>query len=211
MAKRVPVRYPGRARLIQAGWPADLVEFIDALWQRTGGPNDRLGETELDTEQIETNIATLQATQATISGRVGDLENTPPPVEIVHDADNPLPQFQAIPEPDASVALVSSVEHPDPLPPIFMPYVPDEMEVEGLAVVEGADAAMGVATLVAGTASVSNARITADTRIFLTPQDTGTNPGHVYVSGRVPGSSFGISSTDPADTRPIAWLLIEPA
>lgn len=211
MAKRVSVRYPGRARLVQAGWPADLVEFIDALWSRTGGPIDRIGDAEQDTEQIETNIATLQATQATISGRVGDLENTPPPVEIVHDADNPLPQFQAVPEQSAPVVVAPPVEPHDPLPPIFMPYVPDEMEVEGLAVVEGADAAMGVATLVAGTATASNARVTADTRIFLTVQDTGTNPGHVYVSGRVPGSSFSISSTDPADTRPVAWLLIEPA
>lgn len=205
------VRYPGRARLIQVGWPADLVEFIDDLWSRTGGPTDRLAANEDDIESSETAITTLQGTQASISARVGDLENTPPPTEIIHDIDNPLPQFQPLPEPDYLQVVPVPVEQDDPLPAIFMPYTPPDVEAESLTVEEGTNAAMGVAALALGTVTVSNTRVTASTRIFLTPQESGVNIGHVYVSARTAGTDFTISSTDANDDRDVAWLLVEPA
>lgn len=81
----------------------------------------------------------------------------------------------------------------------------------GVAVAEGADARMGAATLVAGTVTVNNTSVTANTRIFLTAQVDGGTPGWVRVSSRVVGSSFTITSSDVADTSTIAWIMFEPA
>src|ERR1044072_3052744 len=62
-----------------------------------------------------------------------------------------------------------------------------------LKVKEGTNAFMGVATLVAGTATVNNTRVTNNSRIFLMNQDGGGTPGAVYVSSRVAGTSFTIT------------------
>lgn len=80
----------------------------------------------------------------------------------------------------------------------------------GLQVAEGANARMGTVNLTAGTATVSNTSVTANTRIFLTVQAVSGTVGTLYVDGRVAGTSFTITSTEIADTSTIAWLLIEP-
>lgn len=77
-------------------------------------------------------------------------------------------------------------------------------------IAEGSNAAMGAATLVAGTITVSNTKVTANSRIFLTPQDSSGTPGHVRISGRVAGTSFTITSSSAADTSLIAWEIKEP-
>jgi hypothetical protein len=69
----------------------------------------------------------------------------------------------------------------------------------------------GVATLAAGTVTVSESSITANTRIFLTSQNTGGTPGWVHVSARSAGVSFTITSSSGTDTSSVAYLLIEPA
>jgi hypothetical protein len=69
---------------------------------------------------------------------------------------------------------------------------------------------MGTVNLTAGTATVSNTSVTANTRIFLTVQAVSGTVGTLYVDGRVAGTSFTITSTEIADTSTIAWLLIEP-
>lgn len=81
----------------------------------------------------------------------------------------------------------------------------------GVAVKEGANARMGVATLVAGTVTVANTSVTANTRIFLTAQTSGAAPGALRVSGRTPGTSFTITSTSGTDTSQVAYFLVEPA
>lgn len=83
---------------------------------------------------------------------------------------------------------------------------------KGIAIKEGADAKMGVATLVGGTLVVNTTAVTANSRIFLTPQ---TISGvivatAVAVSARTPATSFTISSADVADTSDIAWMIVEP-
>ena len=79
------------------------------------------------------------------------------------------------------------------------------------AIKEGTNAAMGVATLVAGTVVVNNTRITANTRIFLTIQSPAGTLGVVYVSARTAGTSFTITSTSILDTSTVAWMIVEPA
>ncbi len=81
----------------------------------------------------------------------------------------------------------------------------------GLSIAEGANARMGVSTLVGGTVTVANTSITATTRIFLTTQTLGGVIGVQYISARVVGTSFTITSNNVADTSTVAWLLIEPA
>lgn len=82
----------------------------------------------------------------------------------------------------------------------------------GLAIKEGANARSGVATLAAGTVTVANTSVTANTRIQLTVQSLGTvtAPKAVAVTGRTAGTSFTITSADATDTSVVAWLLVEP-
>jgi len=80
----------------------------------------------------------------------------------------------------------------------------------GPIIAEGANAIMGVATLVAGTINVNTTAVTANSRIFLTKQ-TATSSGVLRVASRVAGTSFNVSSSDAGDTDTFAWLIIQPA
>ena len=82
---------------------------------------------------------------------------------------------------------------------------------KGVRIKEGTNARMGVATLVAGTVTVNNTSVTANTRIMLSIQNSSGTIGAVYVSARVAGTSFTITSTNAAHTSIVAWELIEPA
>ncbi len=80
----------------------------------------------------------------------------------------------------------------------------------GLKIVEGTNAVMGIATLVAGIVIVNTTKVTANSRIFLTHQNNSGTPGFVSVIARVVGTSFTITSSNAADTSNIAWQIIEP-
>ena len=80
---------------------------------------------------------------------------------------------------------------------------------KGLYIKEGTNARMGSSLLSSGVATVSNTSITANTRIFLTPE--GSSTGAVRVSARVAGSSFTITSSDSSSTDKVHWVLVEPA
>jgi hypothetical protein len=68
----------------------------------------------------------------------------------------------------------------------------------------------GVATLAAGTVTVSQSSVTANTRIMLTSQGGGTTPGILRVNTRSAGNFFTITSSIATDTDDIAWTMIEP-
>ena len=75
----------------------------------------------------------------------------------------------------------------------------------------GANAAMNIATLVAGTVTVNTTIVTANSRIILTNNNPNGGPvGTPYISARVPGTSFTISSTNGADVSDIIWVIVEP-
>lgn len=84
---------------------------------------------------------------------------------------------------------------------------------KGLYIKEGSNATMGVATLVAGTATISTTKVTANSRIHLTTQTLGTIliPAAVGITARVAGTSFTITSAQATDTSVVAWFLVEPA
>ena len=75
---------------------------------------------------------------------------------------------------------------------------------------DGANKRMGQATLVGGTLLVANTTVTANTRIFLSHANTSGTLGHLYISARVAGTSFTITSSSGTDTSLVNWLLIEP-
>lgn len=76
---------------------------------------------------------------------------------------------------------------------------------------EGSNASMGAATLVAGTVTVNNTLVTANSRIFLTGQNSSGTHGELTISARSAGTSFTITSSLATDTRSVAWLIVEPA
>lgn len=83
---------------------------------------------------------------------------------------------------------------------------------KGLTVKEGSDAKMGTAVLNGTTAVVvSNANVTATSRIFLTINVPGGTPASPYVFARTPGVSFSIKSTGASDSSTVAFLIVEPS
>ncbi|MFD5663461.1 glycosyl hydrolase family 28-related protein [Streptomyces anthocyanicus] len=80
----------------------------------------------------------------------------------------------------------------------------------GIAIAEGANARMGVSTLAAGTVTVANTSVTANTRVMPFRQAAGGAPGHLSVTKNV-GVGFTITSSSNTDTSAVAWVLLEPA
>ncbi|WP_406459722.1 hypothetical protein OH768_33620 [Streptomyces sp. NBC_01622] len=80
----------------------------------------------------------------------------------------------------------------------------------GVAIKEGAGARMGVSTLVAGTVTVANASVTANTRVAPFRQAGGGALGHLSVT-KNPGVGFTITSSSNTETSVVAWVLFEPA
>lgn len=100
--------------------------------------------------------------------------------------------------------------------PVETPYdVTINSAGKGIKIAEGSNARMGSATLVAGTVTVSNTSITANTRVFLSINGVGVlaNLGVPYedTPSRVAGTSFSLKSSNVLDTSTITWLLVEPA
>lgn len=80
-----------------------------------------------------------------------------------------------------------------------------------LQIKQGTNASAGVATLVAGTVTVNNTLVTANSMILPFGQNSSGTHGELTISARVAGTSFTITSSSATDTRSVAWLIIEPA
>lgn len=81
---------------------------------------------------------------------------------------------------------------------------------QGFRIAEGANCKQGVATLVAGTVTVANTSITANSRIHATGQDNNVT-GTVRISARTPGVSFTLTSNNAADSGVVAYTIFEPS
>lgn len=66
----------------------------------------------------------------------------------------------------------------------------------------------GTATLVGGTVTVSNTRVTASTIIMLTTQTVGGTIGVQYISNITDGTSFTITSSSALDTSTVGWMFV---
>ena len=81
----------------------------------------------------------------------------------------------------------------------------------GVKVAEGSNAKQGIATLAAGTVTVANTSVTANSRIFCTTQILGTvTSASTFDTPRVVGTSFTIHASQATDTSTVAWEIFEP-
>jgi hypothetical protein len=81
---------------------------------------------------------------------------------------------------------------------------------KGLRVKSGSNARVGTATLAAGTVTVANTSVTANTIILLGGNAPVTaNAGALYVSSVTPGTGFTVKSTNAADTSKFGYHLVE--
>lgn len=82
----------------------------------------------------------------------------------------------------------------------------------GLSVSEedNTNSKQGIVNLTAGTVTVLNTSVTANSRIFLTGQDVNA-VGPFHIENVVPGESFDVVSALPTDSGSVAFEIFEPA
>lgn len=81
----------------------------------------------------------------------------------------------------------------------------------GMRVKEGSNAKQGpTGSMTAGSVTVANTSVTANSRIFVCRGAGGTNPGAWYVSAQTAGTSFVVTSTNAADTGNGVFQIFEP-
>ncbi len=72
----------------------------------------------------------------------------------------------------------------------------------------------GIATLIAGSATVANVVVTADSKIFLSVNTPGGTPGFLDARtanrtvGPVATGDFDITSSQAADTATVEWMIV---
>lgn len=72
----------------------------------------------------------------------------------------------------------------------------------------GSNKSFGTATLSGGTITVNTTAVTANSKIYVTPQGC-TNCGTPYISALSAGTSFTISSTNVLDASTVAWWIVD--
>jgi hypothetical protein len=78
-----------------------------------------------------------------------------------------------------------------------------------LSIASGSNQRCGDAVLVAGTVTVSNTTVTANTRVFLTRKSTGGTIGFAITYTLIAATSFTITSDNALDTSTYSYLLVE--
>lgn len=81
---------------------------------------------------------------------------------------------------------------------------------KGLRVATGTNAKMGTATLVAGTVTISNTSVTANSHIIAYHMTAAGTPGWLRVS-KSAGTSLTVTSSSSSDTSLIGYRIVEPA
>lgn len=81
---------------------------------------------------------------------------------------------------------------------------------QGLKVAEGTNAKQGTATLVAGTVTIANTSVTANSRIFVGYATPSANASACYCSSITAGTGFTVKSVNGADTSKVAFQIFEP-
>lgn len=159
------------------------------------GEEDRITLSSGDADE------TSRAMIRTLAGNPPSLELASP--EVINQSDRAWLSLSApVNDPGLDRARVDIFSDLSPGVDLFL-------ALARLLVDEGADKPMGVATLVAGTVTVTHALVGANTRIFLSRQATGGALGHLSCT-RIAATSFTINSSSATDTSTIAYLLVEP-
>lgn len=79
----------------------------------------------------------------------------------------------------------------------------------GLQIKSGSNCKIGKSTLSAGTVTVTNTAVTANSIIFLTSQSDGGTPGWLRVTAKTTNTSFVITSSNALDTSSVGWIIVE--
>lgn len=79
----------------------------------------------------------------------------------------------------------------------------------GLLLQEGTNRKYGVATLAAGTVTVSTNKVKSTSRVFTSRQAASGTLGHLSISNIVDGVSFDIDSSSATETSDIVWMIID--
>lgn len=199
----VDVRFPGA---FPAGhpWfraqPPEIRDFLWELWLRTGGDTDGVEEALGAAKRRIVPVAQHEEASYPASAPV-------PPETAPERGSVRLVVEEAR---TGSVAMMETVDRPAPV--AVQQVAGGNAPVAVPSALPLDDDWSGVATLSSGTATVSNVRVTANSRVMLTAQNAppAGAVGHLYVSARSAGTSFTITSTDATDDRDVAWLLLEP-
>ena len=80
---------------------------------------------------------------------------------------------------------------------------------QGLQVKGGSNCKLGTSALTAGTVTVANTAVTANSRIFLTAQNNAGTPGFLSITTITAGTSFVVKSSSNTDTSTVAWFIVE--
>jgi hypothetical protein len=72
----------------------------------------------------------------------------------------------------------------------------------------GSNTRVGSDVLTAGSVSINNTTVTADSLIFVTPTSAGTLTGTLRIAAIVPGTSFTVSSTSITDTAAFSYFIV---
>lgn len=81
----------------------------------------------------------------------------------------------------------------------------------GLSVKSGANCKIGTGTLAAGTVTIADTAVTANSQIFLTDTSNGANLGVLSVGTIIAGTSFVVNSSNIADVGTFGYLIVEKA
>lgn len=81
----------------------------------------------------------------------------------------------------------------------------------GLRIAVGTNGKMNTATLVAGTVTISNTSVTANSHIIVYHMTQAGTPGWLRVSAKTAGTSFVVTSSSSTDTSLIGYQIVEPA
>jgi hypothetical protein len=81
-----------------------------------------------------------------------------------------------------------------------------------LDITAGSNTKTGTGTLAAGTVTIANTSVTANSCIFVQSKQTSTaNVGSLVVTSQTAGTGFVVKSTNAADTSPFVYWIIETA
>ncbi len=81
---------------------------------------------------------------------------------------------------------------------------------QGIKIATGANAKLGTATLAAGTVTVANTSVTANSKIFISDISGGANVGFLDIGVITAGVSFVVNSSNALDTSSFNYLIVEP-
>lgn len=120
------------------------------------------------------------------------------------------PKMLAGPAPRTLVSANQVVDSAGTTTETNLRRITDAIATINTQIAAGLPKARGLATLVAGTVTVSTASVATGDLVFLTRQTGGGTFGELSAENIVDATSFDINSDNPLDTSDVAWMVVSP-